>query len=114
MTDLRKLARGRECEIRVPGRCNRDSSTVVLCHCRMSGMSGMSIKAPDWLGAFGCFNCHQIVDGQAGGWVEYPQWYRDLLLADGVMRTLSILIDEGVIVVGGKAPKPSKIVRRRA
>lgn len=116
MTDLTRLAKGRACQIRIPGQCSNEH-TVVLCHYRMSSLSGLGIKAPNWLGSYGCFACHQIVDGRGGSWVEYPQWYRDLMLAEGIFRTLAILFDEGVIAIPGereRKPKPlSKIVPRK-
>lgn len=93
MTDFRKLARNRECQIRVPSHCSGDLSKVVLCHYRLVGLSGMGIKSPDWCAAYGCFNCHQIVDGQKGS--EYTVAERKLMLAEGVFRTQKILIDEG-------------------
>lgn len=95
MTDLRKLARNRECQIRVPSHCLRDTFTVVLCHYRLAGLSGMGIKSPDWCAAYGCFNCHQIVDGQKNS--EFSHVERRLMLAEGVFRTQQILIDEGVL-----------------
>lgn len=114
MVDLTKLAKGRDCQIRCPGRCDRDTATVVLAHYRMPGLSGIGMKSPNWAAAFSCSSCHAIVDGQRGSWIEFPQQSRDLMLLEGVIRTLAILIDEGVIVVGGEASKPSKIFRRRA
>ncbi|WP_435653218.1 nuclease domain-containing protein, partial [Proteus mirabilis] len=44
MANLRKEARGRECQIRMPGVCNGNSETVVLAHYRMSGICGTGIK----------------------------------------------------------------------
>ena len=39
MTDLTKIARDRECQIRVPGWCSFDPATVVLCHYRLSDIT---------------------------------------------------------------------------
>ena len=63
MSDLRKLARGRECQVRLPG-CTNDTETVVLAHVRIAGISGMGHKAPDLLGSWCCYRCHMIVDRQ--------------------------------------------------
>ena len=109
------LARGRACEIRVPGGC-ASRETTVFCHVRMPDLSGLGFKAPDWLGAFGCARCHDIVDGRAGSWVEFPQWARDLMLHEGTARTLVILANEGVIQVPEpekRRPKLAKILPRR-
>ncbi|HGN0358339.1 TPA: nuclease domain-containing protein, partial [Proteus mirabilis] len=52
MANLRKEARGRECQIRIPGVCNGNSETVVLAHYRMSGICGTGIKPNDIFGAW--------------------------------------------------------------
>jgi hypothetical protein len=108
--NITELARGRPCEIRVPGGCD-SADTTVLCHVRMPDLSGIGFKAPDWLGAFGCRRCHDVVDGRAGNWVEFPQWARDLMLFEGTARTLVILINEGVIVVPEPAKRQAKLTK---
>lgn len=114
--NLTDLAKGRACEIRVPGECAA-RETVVFCHVRMGDISGLGLKAPDWLGAFGCMRCHDIVDGRAGSWVEFPQWYRDLALLEGTARTLVILVNEGIVYVPEpekrRPPRLAKILPRR-
>lgn len=35
MADLRKAARGRECQVRIPGVCNGNPETSVLAHIRL-------------------------------------------------------------------------------
>lgn len=111
MTDITKLARGRNCEIRAPGGCT-STETTVPCHARIPDISGLGLKAPDWMIAFGCHHCHDIVDGRAG---KFPQYERDLMLLEGVMRTLVILFNEGVISipeVQKRQKKLTKIFRR--
>lgn len=99
MSNLRQLARGRDCTIRVPQHCLRTTETVVLCHYRMSGLSGMGIKSPDWCAAYGCSACHDVVDGRSGDWNVYSLELRKLFLAEAVLRTLVILIEEGRVVI---------------
>lgn len=115
--NLTALARDRACEIRVPTECLPTRETVVFCHVRMPDISALGLKAPDWLGAFGCARCHDIVDGRAGDWKTYPQETRDLLLLEGTARTLMILVSEGIIYVPEpnerRQPKLVKIVPRR-
>lgn len=115
MIDITQLAKDRRREIRVPGDC-APRETTVFCHLRMPDISGAGFKAPDWLGAFGCQRCHDIVDGRAGSWVEFPQWSRDLMLLEGAARTLVILVNEGVIYVPEpeqrRPPRIPKIFRR--
>lgn len=112
MVDLRKLAKGRECQIRAPGVCTCDSSTVVLCHYRSVGFSGIGMKSNDWLGAYGCSACHALCDSASGSWGTWSRESRELLLLHGVIRTWAILIDEGVIVVGGEEARGSKVFKR--
>lgn len=57
--NLRREAIDRECQIRLPG-CQ--TAPCCLCHFRLIGISGMGMKSPDWLGAWGCAHCHSIVD----------------------------------------------------
>lgn len=92
--NLRKEAEGRECQIRIPGVCNRDPETTVLCHLNNKGlfMVGTGMKVPDIFAAFGCSDCHYWVDTRFGP---------EMLLAfyEGVFRTQKILLDEGKIGV---------------
>lgn len=46
MADLRKAARGRECQVRIPGVCNGNPETSVLAHIRLTGLCGTGTKLP--------------------------------------------------------------------
>ena len=100
--NLRKEARDRECQVRLPG-CNGDTSTTVLAHFRLSGISGLGLKSPDWLGAWACSSCHDLVDGRTAmaglmSVVGAEEWNRTtvrLAHACGVFRTQQILFKEG-------------------
>lgn len=89
--NLRQQARGRPCMIRVPHVCNGNPETTVLCHLRMAGISGMGLKANDFLGAWGCSACHRYVDthGIDG---------RTALL-EGMARTQAYLLSFGLVDV---------------
>jgi hypothetical protein len=65
MTDLRKEAQGRECQVRLDTVCNFNSETTVLAHLRQAGITGGAQKAPDFLGAWACSECHAEVDLRA-------------------------------------------------
>ena len=95
MTDLRKYARGQDCQVRIPFVCNRDPATTVLAHIRLSGVSGMGIKAPDLLGAWACEACHSAVDYRTKTDLS-PDVLR-LYHLEGMARTIAKLIDEGKI-----------------
>lgn len=90
MTDLRKKARGRGCQVRLPEVCNHNSETVVLAHVRLSGISGYGLKSPDILGAWACSNCHAYAD-------SHHDDATNAAFAEGVYRTLNILWREGVL-----------------
>lgn len=93
MTDLRKEARGRDCQIRSEV-CSHNREETVLAHIRMQGISGMGIKAPNLLGAWACYPCHQLVDTGRYGDVQMTREDRELLLLRGMARTQYQLIRE--------------------
>ena len=85
-TPERQAAKGQPCLIRLPG-CLHDATTTVLCHYPLPGVSGMGLKSPDILGAFGCANCHAVVDGRMARPAGYTRNDVRLAHAEGVMRT---------------------------
>lgn len=88
-TKARQAAKGRECTIRVPGYCPNNSETVVLCHYRLSGTSGMGMKPDDAQAAFGDDVCHAIVDGRIK--TEFTYTELRLMHAEGCFRTQAII-----------------------
>lgn len=50
--NLRKTARGRECQLRVPGVCNFNPETTVLAHYRLAGTCGTGIYTQRCSGGF--------------------------------------------------------------
>lgn len=95
---LRDYARGQECQIRIPGVCCGDDSTVVLCHIRMAGITGMACKSADLLGAHGCVTCHDEVDRRTRFLSEDES---KLLFLEGIIRTQHLLISRGVVDAKG-------------
>lgn len=96
MTDkLTKLARGRECQVRLPGICNHDAATTVLAHFRMAGVSGLGIKADSLLGAWACSACHDAIDRRAH--TDLDRDYVRLAHLEGMARTQAILVREQVV-----------------
>jgi hypothetical protein len=92
MSDLRKLARGQQCLIRLSGVCNHDPATTVLAHARLQGISGMGIKSPDLLGAWACSACHAYVD-------KYHDKSTKADFYEGILRTQAALLKAGAIRV---------------
>lgn len=93
--NLRKYAERKPCTVRIPGVCNGREDTTVLAHFRMSGISGMSLKSPDLLGAWACSDCHDAVDRRR--FTHLDRDYVRLLHLEGVMRTQSYLIDQNKV-----------------
>ena len=62
MADLRKAARGRECQVRIPGVCNGNPETSVLAHIRLTGLCGTGTKLPELIATIACSACHDEID----------------------------------------------------
>ena len=95
--NLRKEARGRECQVRIPGVCNKNRETVVLAHLNNKGLFGVGTgqKVPDIFGAWACSACHDAVDGRVRtSWLVSEV---RMMFDDGVFRTQNILLKEGKI-----------------
>ena len=92
-----RSARGKECQIRIPGVCNGNPDTVVLAH--LNG-AGMGMKHANIHGAYACSACHDAVDGRLET-VKYQKIYsqneKKLMHLEGVIRTQQIMIKEGVL-----------------
>ena len=84
--NLRKLAKGKPCQMRVPTVCNGNPETTVLAHVRIAG-TGIGTKPPDICGIWCCSSCHDILDGR----IHLANLTRDEVRAmalDGLVRTL--------------------------
>ncbi|XUU45854.1 DUF1364 domain-containing protein [Serratia nematodiphila] len=92
MANLRKEARGRDCQIRIPGVCNFNPETTVLAHYRLAGTCGTAIKPDDTQAAWACSACHDEVDRRTR-LIDANE--ARLMHAEGVMRTQEILRKEG-------------------
>ncbi|HEJ7270062.1 TPA: DUF1364 domain-containing protein [Serratia marcescens] len=92
MSKLTDEARGRDCQIRIPGICNRNLETTVTAHYRLSGTCGTAMKPDDTQAAWACSACHDEVDRRTR---LNDANYARLMHAEGVMRTQGILRKEG-------------------
>jgi hypothetical protein len=94
--NLRKEAKGRDCMVRLPNICNHNSETVVLCHVRLVGVSGMGMKAPsDLIGAWACSSCHDAIDRRSH--TDLDRDYVRLAHLEGMVRTIAQLRKEEII-----------------
>lgn len=88
---IRDSAKGEECTMNAPG-CNYDPSTVVWCHINADyAGKGMSQKADDLAGFYGCAACHWAYDHKQLGNAE--SWY----VLRAMVRSMRRLLDKGVI-----------------
>lgn len=94
MSKLTKSARDQECQIRIPGVCNHDTTTTVLAH--LNG-GGMAYKHSDIHGAYSCSRCHAVVDGE-----KQDDWTPDMLKLfhhEAMVRTQNIMLGLGLIKI---------------
>lgn len=96
MTDLRKIAKGMPCMVRLPGVCNGNPATTVLAHYRMVHLSGLGMKSPDIFGAWACSNCHDAIDRRSHT-RDLSREYVQLAHLQGVLRTQAELIALGKV-----------------
>jgi len=92
LIDLRKLAKGKECQARFCHHdgtpiCNFDPATTVLAHVRLSGVAGIGQKPPNLCGIWACSSCHDVLDGRAGIFAGPGGLEKDILHA--LVRTLA-------------------------
>ena len=93
--NLRKLARGQECMVRIPGVCNHNSETTVLAHIRHQWLSRGS-KPPDICGVWACSNCHDLIDGRTRHNIVYGAILDNHILC-ALMRQLHWYVKEGIL-----------------
>ena len=92
MSKLTKSAKGQECLVRIPGHCNFDPATTVLCH--LPG-GGIARKQHDIHAAFGCSGCHDALDGRVK--TRYSQGELKLMHLEGMKRTQDYWLEQRLI-----------------
>lgn len=102
MSRIREYARGQDCTIRLPHVCNWNPETTVLCHANTHRAGkGKSLKARDYLGAFGCSSCHAVLDGNTNRPRELTKDEVELAFWHGVAETQIKLEAAGLLIVKG-------------
>ena len=90
-----RSARGEECTFRIFPYCNQNHETTVLCHINCED-KGMGIKSPDWWAAYGCSDCHDIIDGRRRAGLPANLNIEDAILG-AIYRTQKRMIEKGLI-----------------
>lgn len=97
-TPIRRAARGQGCTLRLPGVCNFDPDTTVLCHSNfLADGKGMGLKAPDTAAAFGCAACHDVLDGRRPRPDGFSRLDLEGAFYAGMRRTHQLLARMGLI-----------------
>ena len=86
------------CQIRIPGVCNHNPETVCWAHGNGSAAGkGLGMKAPDLIGAYACSDCHDAYDRRRPTPEGMTREQVELAFADGVFRSLRMLLDKGLV-----------------
>lgn len=93
--NLRKWAKGKECQLRAYGICSYDDAETVWCHIRVGGVAGMGQKPPDICGALCCSRCHDLIDGRIKTDLTKVQIESHMLHA--MVRSLKMAVDDGIV-----------------
>lgn len=89
---IRQSAKGKDCQVRIPGVCTFNPDETV--HAHKNG-GGMGMKEEDMLGARCCSSCHDVIDGRAkSGFTDEEVL---IMFYEGIFRTQKQLLLEGLI-----------------
>jgi len=93
---LKQSAKGEECTFNIVGVCNYNEETVVLCHLPDES-KGMGKKSDDISSAYGCYSCHDAIDGRKASseYAEHSEWY----MRRAQTRTLRRFVEQGLVKV---------------
>jgi hypothetical protein len=98
MSKITESANGEECSIRLPAFCNGRPDTVVWAHANgVRFGKGIGIKSPDILGAYACYACHMIFDGQHKRPKGMTRDEVELAFWRGHAESLVRLISKGIV-----------------
>lgn len=99
-SNLRQIARGQPCYLRLSGICCHQE-TVVLAHIRRGGIGGIGIKPCDVVALPMCHACHGVYDGRIR--TEYTREQLDAEALRGLVQWLSWLWEREYLTPGGIA-----------
>lgn len=109
---IRASAQGQNCTLCIPGVCDGNTETVVLCHLNGADFGkGMGQKAHDIAGFHGCAKCHQYYDLLHATAPVVSDEVLQRLLLRAVIRTWLNLIQREIIKVP-LDPEPLPMLER--
>jgi len=94
MSKICDSAKDEDCQVRLVNICNFDERTTVFAHL---GGAGWALKQPDFLGAYCCSSCHDVIDGRVKSSLTKDELKLDFY--DAMVRTQLILIEKGLIII---------------
>lgn len=100
---LRNSAKGQQCTFRIPGVCNGNPETTVLCH-GPDHTRGKAMKTADYWAAYGCSACHSAMDLR-----EVPDWNGYWLNA--IRETQAKMVQAGSIVIPVTVSQPKTVAK---
>ncbi|QKJ87425.1 DUF1364 domain-containing protein [Paramixta manurensis] len=95
---LTDSARGRQCTLQIPGICNFNRETVVLCHLP-SLTHGMAYKSDDFWAVFGCSDCHDVIDGRTP--YDWRPGEREEIYLQALHATQRVWFEEELLTAKG-------------
>lgn len=93
---IRHSAKGESCTLRIPGVCNHNPETVVLCHINSSS-KGMGNKSHDIHAVYACSDCHDWLDHRIK--TAHSQVWRDKEILRSLLETQDRMVQKGLIEV---------------
>jgi hypothetical protein len=101
---LRQSAKGEDCTFQIPGVCNGNPETTGLCHLPDES-HGMGRKSDDHCSAYGCSDCHDVIDGRVKFKPGDPKTFavisvdKEFYMRRAMVRTQRRMIEKGLIVI---------------
>jgi len=101
MSKIRQSAKGETCTFNLPGVCNHNPETVVLCHAPHPD-KGMGLKGPDTWAAYGCSDCHAAMDNAGHQFWKtigdaFQGWARAFMWLEAIRDTQRRFIKRGLM-----------------
>lgn len=94
--ELLAIARGKKCQIRIPGICNGNPETTVAAHSNWyENGKGGALRAHDCFAAWACSACHFEID--QGKLLDYEE--KKIYWQRGFERTLVAMFEQGILEV---------------